>query len=269
MEIFQYDFMYRAFLIGIIVGLICPVIGLFIALRRMSMMTDALAHVCLSGVAAGLITGIPPVLSAALFATGGGLVIEKLRKRFSSYSEISIAIIMSTGVALGAIILDLGKGYGNNLMAYLFGSIVAISPNDILIITLTGSMVLILIFFLRKELFSIAFDEENARISRIPVDLINTLFTILTALTIAMSIRVIGILMVSSLMILPVAAAMSIAKSFKNAVVIAVIFAQIAIVIGLFASFYINLAPGGSIVMTSVVLLIGTFVCKAILPKRP
>lgn len=258
MEIFQYDFMNRAFVAGLIIGIICPTVGLFVALRRMSMISDALSHVCLSGIAAGLMTGLHPILTASAFAVAGALAIEKLRDAFKNYSELSIAIILSTGVALGAILLDFGNGYNANFMSYLFGSIVAINGKDLQIIAVIGFVILGVVLLLRKELFYISFDEESARISGIPVKVITTTFTVLTALTIAIAIRVVGILLVSSLLVLPVAAAMRIAKSFQVALFVAVIMSEVAVVIGLFASFYINLAPGGAIVMTSVLLLLAT-----------
>lgn len=267
MEILQYEFMQRALLAGLLVGLICPTVGLFIALRRMSMISDALSHVCLSGVAAGLMTGIHPVLSASLFATGGGLLLERLRKVYRGYSEISIAILLSTGVALGAILLDLGKGYSANFMSYLFGSIVAISVKDLKIVSLLGIAILLLVHLLKKELFAISFDEDHARVSGIPVDAISTCFTIMTAITIALSIRVVGILLVSSLMVLPVATAMRLASSFRGAMLLSILFGETAILIGIFASFYMNLAPGGAIVMTSVILLVSTLVYQQLIRK--
>ncbi|WP_003540546.1 metal ABC transporter permease [Desulfotomaculum nigrificans] len=262
MEIFQYEFMQRAFLAGLVVGIICPAVGLFVTLRRMSMISDALSHVCLSGVAAGLLTGVHPVLAASAFAVGGALLIEKLRSTFRTYSELSIAVILSVGVALGAILLGLGNGYNANFMSYLFGSIVAITNNDLKIITLIGLLIMTLILLLQKELFFIAFDEEGAAVSGLPVKAITVGFTVLTALTIAMAIRIVGLLMVSSLMILPVVTAMRVVKSFRGALVTAVIMAEVAVAVGLFASFYLNLAPGGTIVMTSVLLLLVTLAYK-------
>ncbi|AQS58707.1 metal ABC transporter permease [Desulforamulus ferrireducens] len=256
MEIFQYDFMQRAFAAGLIVGLICPLVGLFVALRRMSMISDALSHVCLAGVAAGLLSGIHPILAAAAFALSGALCIEKLRAVFKAYSEISIAIILSTGIALGAILLDLGNGFNASFSSYLFGSIVAINQTDLLIIAVTGFFILALVLLLKKELFYISFDEEGAQLSGIPVKSITITFTALTALTIATAIRVVGILLVSSLIVLPVAAAMRLAKSFREAMLLSVFLGEAAVIIGLFASFYINLAPGGAIVMTSVLILL-------------
>ena len=257
MEILQYDFMLRALAGGLLAGIICPIIGLFITLRRMSMISDALSHVCLSGVAAGLLVGWQPVLSAATFALGGAFLIEKLREKYKGYSELSIAIILSAGVALAAILIGVGNGFNGSIMSYLFGSIVLITMEDIFIMASIGLPVLLLTLCLMKELFAITFDEETAQVGGLPVKLINVGFTALTALTIAVSLRIVGILLVSSLMILPVAAAMQLAKSFMGTIVAAVFIGEVAIIIGLCASFYLNLPPGGAIVMTLVLILIG------------
>ena len=214
---FHYDFMCRALLAGILVGLICPLVGLFICLRRMSMIADALSHVCLSGIAAGLLATVNPVLSASVFAVIGAFLLEKLRKYYANYSELSIAIVLSTGVALAAVLLSLGNGFNANFMSYLFGSIVAVSVNDIKIIVCIGLFVLGIVILLYKELFLISFDEEGAKVAGVPVNWINIAFTTLTALTIAVAMRIVGILLVSSLMILPVAAALQLAQSFKKA----------------------------------------------------
>jgi len=256
LDIFQYEFMQRALIGGLLVGVICPIIGLFITLRRMSMIADALSHVCLSGVAAGLLMGAQPVISASAFALGGSLLIEWLREKYKNYSELSIAIILSAGVAIAAILIGLGNGFNGGIMSYLFGSIVLITVEDIYVIAIIGLPVLLLTIFLIKELFAITFDEETARAGGLPVKLINVGFTALTALTIAVSLRIVGILLVSSLMVLPVAIAMQLAKSFRGTLVTAVVSGEISVLIGLLCSFYLDLPPGGAIVMTLVLMLV-------------
>lgn len=255
-EIFNYQFMQNAFAAGLLVGIICPAVGLFIALRRLSMIADALSHVCLSGVAAGLLLGTHPVATAAAFSLAGAFSIEMLREKYRHYSELSIAVILSAGVALGAILLGLGRGLGANFISYLFGSIVTIDRTDIVIILLVGLPVLGLVALLYNELFLISFDEEGARVAGLPVRLITMGFTALTALTIAISIRIVGILLVSSLMIIPVAAALKLAKSFRGALLWSVAAGEAAVLSGLFASFYLDLPPGGTIIMISVLLLL-------------
>jgi zinc transport system permease protein len=262
MEILQYEFMQKAFIIGLIISVICPLVGLFIALRRMSLIADALSHISLAGVAAGLLSGINPVLGASIFAVGGGLLIENLRHRYRHYSELAIAIMLSTGVALAAVLLGIGNGMNANILSFLFGSIVVNNNTDVMIILISGIVVVLLITALFKELYLITFDEETANISGLPVKTINTVFTILTALTIAMAMRIVGILMVSSLMIIPVAAALQIARSFKSAMIYAISFGVVSVIAGLYASFYLDLPPGGTIILITVALLLAIIVIK-------
>lgn len=262
MEIFEYTFMQNAFIIGIVVAVVCPMVGLFIALRRMSLIADALSHISLAGVAAGLLSGINPVLSASLWAVFGGLLIEFLRERYRDYAELSIAIMLSAGVAMAAILLGIGNGLNANIVSFLFGSIVLNNSTDVLVILITGAVVLLLISLLHKELYLIAFDEQTADIMGLPVKIINTIFTIITALTIALAMRIVGILMVSSLMIIPVAISLQLAKSFKQAFYLSIIFGLIAVLVGLFSSFYLNLPPGGTIIMTAILMLLAVLLIK-------
>lgn len=264
MEIFQYSYMNKALLIGVMVGIICPVTGLFIVLRRMSLIADALAHISLAGVAAGLLTGAHPIITASLFSVTGAVLIEKLRQKYKTYSEISIAIMLSAGLALGAVLLSLGQGLNANVFSYLFGSIIITGESDFWIIAGTGAAVLAFIFLIFKELYFIAFDEESARASGVAVGAISIAFTVLTSLTIAVAMRIIGILLVSSLMIIPVAAALQLAKSFKAALGYSVFFGLFSVITGLVASFYLNLAAGGTIILISVLLLAGVLAFKSL-----
>ena len=268
MELFDYGFMRTAFAAGLVVGVVCPLVGLFVTLRRLSMIADALSHVCLAGVVAGLLAGAQPVLTASLFSVSGALLIEGLRVKYRTYSELAIAIILSAGVAGGAILLSLGSGLNANFMSYLFGSIVTVGSSDLYYILLAGGLILALVRLFYKELFLISFDEEGARLAGLPVTAISVGFTALTALTIAISIRVVGILLVSSLMVLPVAAALRLAGSFRGALLLSVLAGEAAVVAGLFASFYLNLIPGGAIIMASVAILIFSLACRPIQSSR-
>lgn len=262
LEIFQYNFMQKAFVIGLVVAIICPLVGLFIALRRMSLIADALSHISLAGVAAGLISGSNPIIGASLFAVGGGLIIENLRQRYRHYSELAVAIMLSTGVALAAVLLGIGNGLNANVLNYLFGSIVVNNDTDVIVVLTAGLTVLLLIISLFKELYLISFDEETAQVYGLPVKTINVIFTAVTALTIALTMRIVGILMVSSLMIIPVATALQLAKSFKEALTLSIIFGNISVLVGLILSFYLNLPPGGTIIMLAVIILIGVMLIK-------
>ncbi|MBO8138740.1 MAG: metal ABC transporter permease [Desulfotomaculum sp.] len=268
MEIFYYEFMQKAFIIGIVVSIICPLVGLFVVLRRMSLIADALSHISLAGVAAGLLAGSNPVLSASLFAVGGGILIECLRQRYRNYSELAIAIMLSTGVALAAILLGIGNGLNANILTYLFGSIVVNNNTDVIIILISGIIVFGMVGILYKELYLIAFDEETAELSGIPVRKISVLFTALTALTIALAMRIVGILMVSSLMIIPVAAALQISKSFKASLLYAITFSVISTTFGLFLSYYLNLPPGGTIIMLAVAVLAAVIMYKNVIYRQ-
>jgi zinc transport system permease protein len=196
------------------------------------------------------------------------LGIEKIRKLFPKYSELSIAIILSTGVGLAGVL----SGFVNNsasFTSFLFGSIVAISNFEVLLVAGLSIVVLLITIFLYKELFYITFDEESARLAGIPVKLINFIFILLTAITISISARTIGTLVISSLLILPVASAMQISKSYKQTMIYAVIIAVIAAVAGLFISFYANLKPGGTIVLISVAILLLIAISKKLSHFRP
>ncbi|WP_303970154.1 metal ABC transporter permease [Sporosarcina ureae] len=262
--IFTYEFLQNAVLSGLIIGLIAPLLGLFIVVRRMAMISDALSHVALAGIAGSLYLSQQVLFFAALnpvylgmgAAVIGSLLIERLRRVYKSFEELAIPIILSAGIGFGAIFISLAKGFGTDLVGYLFGSVSAVSRQDLYIVILIAIIVIAFIYFLYKELFSLAFDPEYARVSGINERVIQAAFMIITALVIGASMRIVGILLVSSLMTLPVAAAIQVAKSYKGALVYSVIFGEIAVVIGLISAFYLDIAPGGTIVVTSVFILL-------------
>lgn len=260
LEIFQYDFMINAFIVGILIAVIIPCIGVVVVLRRLSLMGDALSHVSLAGVAAGLVFGINPILSAVVFAVASALSIERIRRSIPKYGEISTAVIMSVGIGLAAILSGFVKSA--NFNSFLFGSLVAISSFEMYLIIALSIVVLTFFLLLYRALFYISFDEESARLAGIPVQLVTIVFTVLTAVTISISSRVVGTLVVSSMMVLPVAVSMQLAKSYKQTVVYSILFSILFVVAGLLLSYYIDLKPGGTIVMTGVITLIVTLVCK-------
>ncbi|PID16801.1 metal ABC transporter permease [Sporosarcina sp. P34] len=262
--IFTYEFLQNAILSGLIIGLIAPMLGLFIVVRRMSMISDALSHVALAGIAGSLYLSQQVLFFAALnpvylgmgAAVVGSLLIERLRRVYKSFEELAIPIILSAGIGFGAIFISLAKGFGTDLVGYLFGSVSAVSRQDLYIVMFIAVMVIGFIYFLYKELFSLAFDPEYARVSGINERVIQAAFMIITALVIGASMRIVGILLVSSLMTLPVAAAIQVAKSYKGALAYSILFGEIAVVIGLISAYYLDIAPGGTIVVTSVFILL-------------
>ncbi|PYZ98654.1 metal ABC transporter permease [Alteribacter lacisalsi] len=261
---FQYDFLTYALYTGMMVGFLAPVLGVFLVVRRLALVADALSHITLSGIAFSLLlgrhyalfAGLNPVYMGAAFAVGGSLMIERLRTAYKYYKELAIPIILSAGIGIGVVFISLADGFNTDLFNYLFGSVTAVRQSDfhlIGVITIVVTLVLVLFY---KELFYLSFDEEQAVVSGIPRRFLHFLFIVMVALVIAASMRIVGILLVSSLMTLPVASAMRLAKGFKQMFVYSVIFGQFSVITGLVSAFHLNLAPGGTIVMINVFILI-------------
>lgn len=263
MTIFQYDFMHRAFIVGILLAIIIPCIGIVIVLKRLSLIGDALSHTSLAGVAAGLIIGINPILGATIACIMGALSIEVIRKKFPKYSEMAIAVMMSAGVGVAGVLSGFVKS-SVNFNSFLFGSIVAISNFELVMVVIVSLVVILTFVFLYKELFYVAFDEQAARLAGVPIKMVNFIFTILTAVTVSIAARTVGALIISSLMVVPVACAMQLGKSYKGTVIYAVCFAVIFTVLGLFISYYARLKPGGTIVLVGVICLILILALKGI-----
>jgi zinc transport system permease protein len=260
----QYEFLQNAFLTGLLIGLVAPLIGVFIVVRRLSLIADALSHVTLAGIAASLFlakkwtlfAGLNPLYLGMAFSVAGSLFIEKLRSVYKHYQELAIPIILSGGIGLGVIFISLADGFNTDLFSYLFGSVSAVSRIDLIIILIICIFVILLIFLLYKELFLLSFDEEHAKASGIAAKSVHFIFIMMVALVIAASMRIVGILLVSSLMTLPVAASIRIAKGFKQTIFYSVLFGELSVLGGLTISYYLDLAPGGTIVMIAVAILI-------------
>lgn len=262
---FQYEFLRNAFFAGVLIGVVAPLLGVFIVVRRLSLIADALSHVTLAGIAASLLMekkiGLlswNPLYMGMGFSVAGSLLIEKLRSVYKHYQELAIPIILSGGIGLSVIFISLANGFNTDLFSYLFGSVSAVSRQDVWVIVSIAIVVVATIWFLYKELFLLSFDEEYALASGIRAKTIHFVFIVLVALVIAASMRIVGILLVSSLMTLPVAASIRVAKGFKQAIAYSVFFGELSVIAGLFLSYELDLAPGGTIVMLSVCLLLIT-----------
>lgn len=259
---FSYEFMQRSFIMGILIALIAPTIGYFLVLRRQSVIGDTLSHVALSGAALGMITKIYPVYTAIILSILAALGIEGLRKRYEDYAELSLAIVLSAGVGLASILISIGNTQG--IMSYLFGSLSLVTNKDIILVIGLGILTFITVVFFYEKLLYMTFDEESAYLAGINTKLVNIFFSILVALTIAISMRIVGVLLISSLMILPVATSLLIADSFKLGLIYSNIFGIISITIGLTLSFYWDLAPGGTIVLTALAILLLVIIIEKI-----
>ena len=246
--------------------------GLFIVVRRLSLIADALSHVALAGIAGSLylsqqvlfFAALNPVYLGIASAVGGSLLIEKLRGVYRHYEELAIPVILSAGIGLGAIFISLSKGFGSDLIGYLFGSVSAVSRQDLIIVIVIAIIVIAYIRFFYKELFVLSFDAEYAKVSGINSRYIQMVFMIITALVIGASMRIVGILLVSSLMTIPVAAAIQLAKSFKGAMIYSIVFGELAVIIGLVSAYHLDIAPGGTIVITSIIILLVVLAWKKI-----
>lgn len=268
----QYEFLQNAFLTGIIIGIIAPLLGVFIVVRRLSLIADALSHVTLAGIAASLLlqkqfpflANLNPLYLGIAFSVTGSLFIEKLRSVYKHYQELAIPIILSGGIGLGVLFISLADGFNTDLYSYLFGSVSAVSRSDLWTILIISIFVVLIVFLLYKELFLLSFDEEYAKASGIAAKSVHFIFIIMVALVIASSMRIVGILLVSSLMTLPVAASIRIAKGFKQTILFSVLFGETAVMGGLIISYYLDLAPGGTIVILAVLILIITILIKKV-----
>ncbi|CAM2837088.1 MULTISPECIES: metal ABC transporter permease [Staphylococcus] len=271
----NFEFIRYSFISGILIGVIAPLIGTFIVVRRLSLIADALSHVTLGGISFGMylltvssvFAFINPIWTGIVFAIVGALLIEKLRTSYKNYSEIAIPIIMSTGIGLSAIFISLAKGFNQELLGLLFGSISAVSLSDLFTIVTITVLVLIYIMLFYKELFILSFDTEYSQVIGIP-KWIQFLFIVIVALVISASMRVIGVLLVSALITLPVAIAMRWTKGFKQFIFLSIMIGEFSVIIGLVTAFYLNISPGGIIVVILVIMLMLTLFYQSFVVRK-
>ncbi|MBU9712092.1 metal ABC transporter permease [Evansella tamaricis] len=267
---FQFDFLRYSLYTGMLIGLLAPLLGVFLVVRRLALISDALSHITLSGIAFSLLlgrhysyfAGLNPMYMGMAFSVGGAIFIERLRNVYRYYKELAIPIILSAGIGIGVVFISLANGFNNDLFHYLFGSVAAIRQSDFHMIVSITLFVLVMMLLFYKEWFFLSFDEDQAVISGIPKKTLHFLFIIMVALVISASMRIVGILLVSSLMTLPVASAMRWAKSFKQTFLYAILFSEISVIVGLFSAFHLDIAPGGTIVMLNVIILLISLLLK-------
>lgn len=252
---FQLEFMQNAFMAGLVVSILCPSIGLFIVLRRNSMIGDTLSHSSLAGVSIGLVSGINPIFTAFLFTSVCAIIIELLRGYFKKFAELVMSIVLTFSLGLAIVLISTGKAPAK-INSILFGSILTVSRSDLIIISISGIVCLLILFVIYNKLIYVTFDEEGAKTAGINVKLISYLFTLLIGATISLSINVMGVLVISSIMVVPVATAMQLKTNFKKTLLFSILFGFIDIMVGLILSYHLNTASGGAIALTSVFVLI-------------
>lgn len=264
---FELSFMQNAFMAGFIVSILCPFIGLFIVLRRYSMIGDTLSHSSFAGVAIGLVAGTNPIITSFIFTSVCAVIIEYLRSYYKKYAELVMSIVLTLSLGLAIILISSGKASAK-VDSFLFGSILTVTIQDIYLIAIVGFICIVCLFLLYSKLVYITFDEAGAQTAGINIKLVNYIFTLLVAATISISIRVMGILVVSSIMIVPVATAMQLKKGFNKTLIFSIFFGILDVMLGLVFSYYINSAPGGTIALTSVIFLIITLLIKNIFHRE-
>jgi len=264
-EILQFGFIQRALISGIAVAVSCSVIGLFLVLRRQALYGDALSHVAFGGIAIGFFTNIYPIWTAFAVSVLASLGITKLRQSTKIPADSAVAVLLSAGLATGVVLIGLSGGFSLDLYSFLFGSILLITYNDQLMILVISLIVLAIMYKTYKKFMYIAFDEEQAKVSGIDVTKLNYLFIILASITVIASIRLVGVLLISSLIVIPNITAMMFAKSFKKTLLISIFTSILCVIGGIVISYDMNLAPGGTIVILSVTVFIALVSIKYLL----
>jgi len=260
--------MQRALLAGAIIGTIAPMIGVFLVLRRLSLIADTLSHVALAGVAGGLLLQTYPLAGALVAALVGAVGIERLRTSGRLFGEAALAIFLSGGFAVAVVLISLARGFNVDLFSYLFGAITVVQPRDLWVIVLLGLVVLGAVTLLSKELFAITFDEESARVQGLPVDILNLLLTVLVAVTVVVAMRIVGILLTSALLVIPAVTALRLARSFRTTLVVAVACSLVSVLVGMIVSFYLDIAAGGAIVLAALTLFGAATLARREKPRR-
>lgn len=248
-NLFQYSFVIRAFEAGIIVAIISPLIGIFLVLRRYSLIADTLSHVSLAGLAIGALFGVNPIFTALGATLLSSIGIEKLRTSKRIYGESALSIFLSGSLALAVVLLSISHGFSTNLFNYLFGSIVTVTEINVYTITILASIVIATLVIFFKELVYVTFDEESAHVSGIPTRFINTILILLAAMTVSLSIPIVGVLLISALIVFPVITALQFRMSLKKTIVYAELISVFSVIAGIIFSFYLDLATGGTVVL--------------------
>jgi zinc transport system permease protein len=251
---FESEFMRLAFAAGAVIGVLAPAVGFFLVQRRMSLIGDGIGHVAFAGVAAGLLLDVSPVLTALVAAVAGGVAIEWLRSQRHAAGDQALALVFYTGIAGGVVLVSFAGSLNVNLFQYLFGSILTVTRGDVVTVAVLGVAGLAVLALLYRALCAVALDEEGARVAGLPVGALNVVVAGLAAVTVALSMRIVGVLLIAALMVLPVTAAMRLAWSMWSALALSVAVGLVAVLAGLTLAYYGDLPPGGTIVLVAAAL---------------
>ncbi len=264
-EILSYGFIQRALIAGTMIAVLCAVLGVFLVLRRLSLIGDGLAHVTFGSVAVALMLRISPVyvtLASVPLVLLSSLGILRMTDKARIYGDAAIGIVSSLGIACGVLLASVAGGYNVDLFSYLFGNILSISSTELVISAVLFCVVMLAVALFYKDLFAITFDEDLAKSSGIMTELINKVLVLLTALTVVLAMKVVGIMLISALLIIPAVAALQVARGFLTTIVAAAGIAVFSVISGIFASFVLNLPTGATIVIINIILFALAFACK-------
>ena len=261
-EILQYEFMQRALISGIAISISCSLIGLFLILKRFSLFGDAISHVAFGGIALGLFLKSNPIWVSLIVSIIGALAIIKLNSSKRIYSDSSISVLLSLGLAMGLVLISLSGGFSIDITSYLFGSILLVNTEETLSTILLSVIVITFVIFYYKKLIYLVFNEEQALVNGINTVVLNILFITLATIAIVMSIRLIGVLMVSSLLIIPNVSSLLLGYGFKKTILFSICFSLISVILGIILAFEWNITPSGMIVITSAGIFFGVNVLK-------
>jgi zinc transport system permease protein len=253
MSLFQYDFMLRALVGALVIGLAAPALGIYLVQRRMSLIGDGVGHVALTGVGVGLLLNTSPVLTAVIVSAVGAVAIELVRERGRTSGDLALALLFYGGIAGGVMLVGLSSNRSNaNLMSYLFGALTTTAPRDLVVIVVVAAVVLVTMLGLRPVLFAISHDEEYARVSGVPVRALNLLLAATTAVTVTIAMRTVGLLLISALMVIPVATAQQFTRGFRSTMTAAMTLGLLAAAVGVWLAGTADTAPGATIVVVSI-----------------
>jgi len=263
LEALSYTFMQKALVAGIAVGLICSFMGTFLVLRRYSLFGDGIAHVAFGGISVGLFLGVFPLWTAFIVSIFGGLGLQKLRQSTKISGDAAVAVVLVSGLAVGVILVSSSGGFSVDLFSFLFGSILLISNEDTIMILAISAGIIATLTILQKQFLHLTFNEEQAKLVGLRTTLLNYAFVVLASITVVTSMRLVGILLISALIVIPNITAMMFGKGFKKTVCISMGISVISVIAGILLSYSLNLAASGTIVVIAVGILVGTLVLKS------
>ena len=263
LEALSYGFMQKALIAGIAVGLICSFMGTFLVLRRYSLFGDGIAHVAFGGISVGLFLGVFPLWTAFIVSIFGGLGLQKLRQSTKISGDSAVAVVLVSGLAVGVILVSASGGFSVDLFSFLFGSILLISNEDTIMILGISAGIIATLTIMQKQFLHLTFNEEQAKLVGLRTTLLNYAFVVLASITVVTSMRLVGVLLISALIVIPNISAMMFGKGFKKTVIISMIISVISVVSGILVSYFLNVAPSGTIVVIAVGILVGTLILKS------